>query len=1097
MTSRKLLKDLQEAEQRRREAAARFANRKPQQVQPKPARAPESPKPASEKKEPPPPPAVVRRVQSSLIALVRDDEVEASAPSSALVGLADLYLHAAKHRTRHIALVWPATLKTLTLVHALATLARWHEGDKQGVRGLLFPVKTNAFYPLNHVHFDRAAVLRIANELVEIHSNSRVKRSLPDKDAFLYSLSEHSLPAVEGEPFNPTIGELLPRFLATPDFTEWKSCVDRLLALIRAKLAKRAQAKALKELNCAVIGDPRTAPDALFALDGRMSEEELRRAARAVAKLTPPEVVLVSATRAVRFEATGWRGRIARFCMMLEDVFHAKPPGVVIVTDEPNAAYKLKNELCERNDKRELARRWRTPHEFKVCGLPSTVASEGLLPAGAVETLHPMPREFDVYIVDADVAKLANRLMRIANAAPGGREAAKPLTDAAAYLSRIAALPCGVRHLSEHLAGPDVAERTRVAFDWPTHIGAIHEFDRSVGVGEDRPALMECVDKGSRLFTNYQEATPFAHKLAELVANAASGKRRQVAVVFSNALYRRLAERFLAEYAQYPGSTPFETFRDRVHLISATRLEEYLGGLEGWCLVFAGLNEDCLRLLLTDDRVPAHSVVLLTQRAGQFLRVSLKPIVENFPEFKSFKPRMESILRQLTNLPDDSSVLSTADYVLPTFRIELSSNVSTDGNGIDPDSWAIRLSNGVTQYRRDSSEVYVYDPASQYSSDRGFRICQVKSLEVSDKLFVMSGELREMVEQALRDAGVPIQSDKTFEAALRSYHEQVQKCLAERFPGGTLSDRVGLHRGRTRPTRGSASVASSRWSTEAMKADLPTAFDALASLCEVSAPLCEVAGAGALDLPLELRAICTRIGLPQARAGEVERALIAGSLAEVFSKTTALTWRVREKSLAAQLAPLLRGAHLYRSGVHRDENLVEVVLTKPPTPSQVSLQLESMLSGGWGLRDTKQLLPAIAESARTSFTVMTPYLDEVGADIVLNVFKRANVPDSCLILRATPEGDAPPGLADIRTALYQLSVAVLNFRLDRPDASGNETFHAKVVLADDASAYVGSSNMHKWSFEYSLELGLHVRGRAAARIADILRAVRTVSGPMP
>ncbi|WP_275100233.1 hypothetical protein [Sedimenticola hydrogenitrophicus] len=793
MASRKRLKDLQEAEQKRREAAARIVNRKPRYVQAKPASAHKTHKPVSESKETPPTPAVVPRVQDSLISIFRDDEPKPSAPSSALVGLADLYLHAAEHRTRHIALVWPATLKSLTLVHVLATLARWHEGDKHGVRGLLFPVKTNVFHSLNHIHFDRAAVLRIANELVEVIPNSRVKRSFPDKDAFLYSLSEHNLTAVEGEPFNPTIGELLPHFLSTPNSTEWKPCTDQLLALIRAKLVRRVQAKALRELSCTIIGDPSTAPDALFALDGRMTEEELRRAVGALAEFTPPEVVLVSATRAVRFEARGWRGAIARFCMMIEEVFHPKPPGIVIVTDEPHVAYSLKNELWKRNDKREPGRRWQTPHEFKVCGFPSTTTSDGLSPAGVPETLHPLPREFDVYIVDADVAKVARSLMRIVNAAHG-KEAAKPLTDAAAYLSRIAALPCGVRYLSEYLAGEDVSERTRTAFDWPTHIAAIYDLDRSVGVGENRPALMECVEEGSRLFENYYEATPFAHKLAELVAKAATCKRCQVAIVFTSALYRRLAERFLAEYDQYPADTNFNTFRDRVHLITAAHLKEYLSGIEGSNLVFAGLNEDSLRLLLTDDRVPAHTVVLLTQRAGQFLRASIKPIVENFPEFRSFKPRMESILRQLRDLPDNSSVLSTGDYVLPTFRIELSSDISADGNDIDPDSWGIRLDNGVTQYRRDSCEIYVYDPASQYSSDRGFRTCQVKSLEVGDKLFVMSAELREMVEQALSDAGVHIQSDKTFEAALRSYHEQVQKRLDERFPDGTLSDKVrALH----------------------------------------------------------------------------------------------------------------------------------------------------------------------------------------------------------------------------------------------------------------------------------------------------------------
>jgi phosphatidylserine/phosphatidylglycerophosphate/cardiolipin synthase-like enzyme len=49
------------------------------------------------------------------------------------------------------------------------------------------------------------------------------------------------------------------------------------------------------------------------------------------------------------------------------------------------------------------------------------------------------------------------------------------------------------------------------------------------------------------------------------------------------------------------------------------------------------------------------------------------------------------------------------------------------------------------------------------------------------------------------------------------------------------------------------------------------------------------------------------------------------------------------------------------------------------------------------------------------------------------------------------------------------------------------------VLADNRTAYVGSSNMTKWSFEYSLELGLKVSGKAADRLADIVDAILTVS----
>lgn len=790
MASRKQLNDLLEAEKKRREALAKLAACRPA-AKPKPTTRVSNPNPQPEPTPTaltPNPPTFVSRTRQALIPLYRDDGMQPSEPSSALVALADLYLHAAQHRSRHIAMVWPASLKTLTVVHALATLARWHQGDKQGVRGLLFPVKTNAFYRLNHIHFDRLSLLRIASDLAEVDDNPKVMRSMRDKDAFLFSLTDNSLPQDSEGTFNPTIGELLPLFMATPRSVGWEACDTRLLALTRAKLARRAHAKAL-QMNCSVIGDPHTAPDALFALDGRMSEDELRSACRDLAKLGPPEVVLVQATRTVRFEAPSWKRRLARFCLMVEDVFCDSTPGIVVVADEPHAAYRLKDEVWKRNQKRDAEQRWPTPHEFGIIGIPSNVGAEGLLPSGVTEVAHPAPRELDVSIVDADVAKVASKLIRIASAAPGGRDTAKPLIEAASFLSRLAALPCGVRHISEYLAGPDVSDGTRASFDWPSHMGAVHEFDRTVGAGDSRPELLDCLNRGSTLFENYFSATPFAHKLAALIANFATG-RRGVAIVFTKALYRRLAERFLTEYDQYPSGVTYKNLHERVHLLPAAQLDEHLDGLQGATLVFAGLNEDCLRLLVTDDRVPAHSVLLLTQRAGQFLRATLRPIVERMPEFKSYKPRLESILRQLKDLPEDASVLSTGDYVLPTFRVELSSDISSHEHDLDPDLWFIRFDNGTTQYRRDICDVYVYDPASQHATDAGFRICQVRSLQVGDKVFVMSAELREMVEQALRDAGVPIQSDKTFESALRSYHEQVHKRLMQRFPQPTVKAKV-------------------------------------------------------------------------------------------------------------------------------------------------------------------------------------------------------------------------------------------------------------------------------------------------------------------
>ncbi|MEY8185216.1 hypothetical protein AB9C95_09460 [Serratia marcescens] len=746
------------------------------------------PLPAAEPISPPDP--VIPRTHDALLPLFRDDSPQPSTPSRALVRLADLYLHAAQHRSRHIALVWPASLKTLTVIHALASLVRWQHGDKQGIRGLLFPVKTNVFNCLNHIHFDRTSIVNIAKELAEATTNPRVKRSMPDKDAFFFSLNDHNLPPIPEKPLNPTISELLPLFLATPDFKSWTSCHSQLLAMIRKKLLKRAHANALKQSNCSIIGDPKTAPDALFALDGRMTKIELRKACEALAKCGPPEVVMVHVSRSLRFEAADWKAQLARFCLMLEDVFRSSPPGVIVIVDEPHVAYQLKDKLWELNYKREKANQWHTPHEFRISGIPSTISGDGLSMDDRYEPEHPAPREFIVNIVDADTARVADKLVHIASTLPSGKKIGKPLIEASSFLSRLAALPCGIRHMSEYLSSPEISNRTRTVFDWPHYLGAVNEFDRNIGVGEKRPLLKECLEQGSQLFGKYYEATPFAHKLADLISTMTMQKKKKVAIIFTNTLYRRLAERFLSEYNDYPEGVTYESFREKINLLSEIHLEDNLNGLKGTAIIFAGLNQNCLRLVLTDDRIPHHSVILLTQQAGKFLRATLKPIIEHMPEFKSYKPRMESILRQLHDLPGDASVLSAGSYVLPTFRIELSSDVQINNQEVTSGSWAIQFDNGEIQYRYEASEVYVYEPTSTYASDAGFRACQVRSLEAGNKIFIMSVEVREMIEKALSDAGVSISSDKTFESALRSYHEQIQKRLELRFGQVKHSDTI-------------------------------------------------------------------------------------------------------------------------------------------------------------------------------------------------------------------------------------------------------------------------------------------------------------------
>jgi phosphatidylserine/phosphatidylglycerophosphate/cardiolipin synthase-like enzyme len=81
----------------------------------------------------------------------------------------------------------------------------------------------------------------------------------------------------------------------------------------------------------------------------------------------------------------------------------------------------------------------------------------------------------------------------------------------------------------------------------------------------------------------------------------------------------------------------------------------------------------------------------------------------------------------------------------------------------------------------------------------------------------------------------------------------------------------------------------------------------------------------------------------------------------------------------------------------------------------------------------------------------------------------------------------------LRPALAQLGVEVYDYAIPRPAGAGTETFHAKVVLADDNYAYVGSANMNKSSLEYSMELGILVRGEAATLVSKVIDAILQIS----
>ena len=54
----------------------------------------------------------------------------------------------------------------------------------------------------------------------------------------------------------------------------------------------------------------------------------------------------------------------------------------------------------------------------------------------------------------------------------------------------------------------------------------------------------------------------------------------------------------------------------------------------------------------------------------------------------------------------------------------------------------------------------------------------------------MSGELRELTEASLKDAGIDISHDKQFETSLRQYHNRILRAIEETFPNKNTLDQT-------------------------------------------------------------------------------------------------------------------------------------------------------------------------------------------------------------------------------------------------------------------------------------------------------------------
>jgi len=275
------------------------------------------------------------------------------------------------------------------------------------------------------------------------------------------------------------------------------------------------------------------------------------------------------------------------------------------------------------------------------------------------------------------------------------------------------------------------------------------------------------------------------------------------------------------------------------------------------------------------------------------------------------------------------------------------------------------------------------------------------------------------------------------------------------------------------------------WPPEAKRA-----FLALAPHASVAGPVCRAVATGRFVGCTRLPDICIAAGIAEARSAAVDAVLEIGTAQGLFERIGVRDWTPIPGPFG-EMATALEAVALYRSEVHADADSVQVALTPPGKPSRLT---DALRSRGWieaELEHTEPLLRHLAATATHRFVVMSPFLDAGGVENLLSLFAATRGGVSRMLIARCHDGVLTPALQAALPTLRGMEVAIHNYWLPRP--GGYETFHAKVIVADDQRAYLGSANMTQASLWVSMELGAFLKGSSVKTLASILDSILVIA----
>jgi phosphatidylserine/phosphatidylglycerophosphate/cardiolipin synthase-like enzyme len=225
----------------------------------------------------------------------------------------------------------------------------------------------------------------------------------------------------------------------------------------------------------------------------------------------------------------------------------------------------------------------------------------------------------------------------------------------------------------------------------------------------------------------------------------------------------------------------------------------------------------------------------------------------------------------------------------------------------------------------------------------------------------------------------------------------------------------------------------------------------------------------------------------------VRRSLVENGCA---ARSIFATRLVAPASVLTALADHLRGVAAYLR-VHKDRDAVRLVLTEPGLKSALRRAIDDAQALPPVVFQTSDAFFNLARGAKQELVILSPFMDPQGAELMVELFSLCR-PEVRRVLISRPLTEPQCGNAfNPRAADFRrLNVSVIEYALPSSLPSGRETFHAKVVLADDSEFYVGSSNFMGSALDRSFECGVFVRGETAKQMRSVLIAVQSVGKPV-